>query len=115
MNILSKLSSLLKVNSQDNSWSSTRFSLLYTVLLSNICIFGIWGFVCIVKKEIVSIPADIITLYSLANGITMSGKVIQTRHELKYSNQTSSEPQPEEIEQTPKAPEIDDSSEIEKK
>jgi len=111
MNILSKLSSLLKDNARDNSWSSTRFSLLFTVLISNISIFGIWVFVCIVKKEIISIPADIITLYSLANGITMSGKVIQTRHELKYSNQSSSDSQPDDIEQTPKVSETDNSLE----
>ena len=95
MNIFSKLSSLLKDNSKDNSWSSTRFTLLFTVLISNLSIFGIWVFVCFVKKELVNIPADIITLYSLANGITISGKVIQTRHELKYGNPDSTTETPE--------------------
>ena len=96
MNLLSKLSSLLKDNSQDNTWSSTRFALLFTVLVSNLCIFSVWVFICIIKKEIVNIPTDIISLYSLANGITISGKIIQTRHELKYNQNKQISKEPEE-------------------
>lgn len=84
MKLLSRLSSLLK-DGQDDQWSSTRFTLLFTVLLSNLCIFGVWVFICIHNKELIVIPNEIITIYSLANGITLSGKLIQTRHELKYS------------------------------
>lgn len=83
--IFSKLSSLLK-DGQDNNWSSTRFTLLFTVIISNVSIFGVWMFVCLWQKQMITIPSEIITIYSLANGITLTGKVIQTRHELKYNH-----------------------------
>ena len=85
--LLSKLSSLLK-DGQDNNWSSTRFTLLFTVVISNISIFSVWIFVCLWQKQIITIPAEIITIYSLANGITLTGKVVQTRHELKCGQKT---------------------------
>jgi hypothetical protein len=74
--ILSRLSSLLKDGS-DEHWSSTRFILLFTVLVSNICIFGAWVFVSISQKHLASISSELITIYSLANGITLTGKVVQ--------------------------------------
>jgi hypothetical protein len=89
MKILSRFSSLLK-DGNDDQWSSTRFTLLFTVLLSNICIFGVWAYICIQTKQLILFPSEIITMYCLANGITLSGKVIQTRHELKYSKKNKS-------------------------
>lgn len=74
--ILSRLSSLLKEGDNDQ-WSSTRFSLLFTVLISNICIFGVWVYISISQKQLAPITSEIITVYSLANGITLTGKVVQ--------------------------------------
>jgi|GEM_PF-4162126 len=83
--LLHLLSSLLKDKNND-VWSSTRFTLLLTVILSNFSIFSVWVVVCLYNKDIINIPSSIITLYSLANGITLSGKVVQKRHELKHGN-----------------------------
>lgn len=74
--LLSKLSSLLQENN-DGQWSSTRFALLFTVLISNICIFGVWIYISISQKQMAPISSNLITIYSLANGITLTGKVVQ--------------------------------------
>jgi len=81
---MSKLSSLLKDGQSDN-WSSTRFAMLFTVLLSNIVIFGTWAAVCILKQDIIMIPSSLITLYGLANGIIVTGKVTQKHFEGQHT------------------------------
>ena len=75
------LSSLLKEHSGSEQLSSTRLAMLFTVILSNIVIFGVWAVVCIMKHDLIIIPSSLITLYGLANGITITGKVTQKRFE----------------------------------
>lgn len=86
-----KLSSLLEDNS--GSWSSMRFSHLFTVINSNIVIFGVWAIICIMKKDILDFPGQVVTIYTLANGITFGGKIAQKHFENKemtITNESSS-------------------------
>lgn len=86
--VVSKLSSLLtEGDSSTGQWSSTRFAMLFTVILSNIIIFGVWATVCVMKQEIIMIHSSLITLYGLANGITITGKVTQKHFEGKHTKQ----------------------------
>jgi hypothetical protein len=90
-NLLKKFSSLLQDGSGDSAWSTTRFAFLFTVIISNVVIFGVWVAICYHKREIVPIPSEIVTLYSLANGITAASKVIQKRFESNNTNASDSQ------------------------
>jgi hypothetical protein len=86
MNLLAKLSSLLQDGSGDQMWSTTRFSFLFTVLISNIVIFGVWAAVCYHTRQIVSIPSGVLSIYLAANGITATSKIVQKHFETRAEN-----------------------------
>lgn len=60
-----------------DSLSSTRFSFLFSVLVSNISIFGCWLILSCISNTILPIPESVVVLYGLANGLSFSGKVFQ--------------------------------------
>jgi hypothetical protein len=93
MKLLKKLSSLLQDGSGDGTWSTTRFTFLFTVIVSNVVIFGVWVAICYHRRDIVAIPSQIVTIYSLANGIAATSKIVQKRFETNSTDDTDdSEP-----------------------
>ena len=75
MKIRECIASLLK--DSPDSLSSTRFAFLFSVIVSNISIFGICIGLCIWVGEILPIPDSILLLYCLGNSISFGGKVLQ--------------------------------------
>lgn len=73
--------SLLSKNG--NSMSSIRFVLLLSVILSNSVIFLIWLVLSLINMTMVDIPESVLYLYALANGLSLTGKVVQRQIELK--------------------------------
>lgn len=55
--------------------SSTRFQFLYSSILSNTLVFGLWGLISLFKWELQNIPDGVIWVYAAANGINIAGKV----------------------------------------
>jgi hypothetical protein len=78
--LLHKLSTLL-TEGDDGSWSTTRFAMLFTVLISNVALFSVWVMICWYKKDIIALPTTVVSLYSLANTIVVAGKVTQKKFE----------------------------------
>lgn len=73
--------SLLSDNPE--SLSSMRFSFLFTVLISNLCVFIVWVILCLKNgTSILDVPSGIIYLYALANGGPIAGKLIQKYQEV---------------------------------
>ncbi len=57
--------------------SMTRFISLFTILLSNIVMWGTWIIVCSWEGHMVDIPDGVVFVYAAANGLSMAGKVGQ--------------------------------------
>ena len=85
------MSSMLEENSSVNAWSSTRFSFIFSVVMSNIIMFGIICYETVLTGKVPDVPEGAIWMYALANGISFAGKVSQKLGELKNSSKTSKE------------------------
>ena len=57
--------------------SMTRFLSLFTIVLSNIAMWGTWLLICYFEGHIADIPDGVIYVYVAANGLTLTGKVAQ--------------------------------------
>lgn len=68
--------------------SSMRFTFLFSCIISNITVFGIWSGLSIYEGKILPVHESIIALYCFANGISVTGKLIQKNFEDKYSVNT---------------------------
>lgn len=66
-------------------WKTVRFNLFFTMIISNVSIFGIWIALCIIKSEILSIPESVVLLYATANGIALTGKTAEKIQETKQN------------------------------
>lgn len=98
--LLNKLSSMLEENTSVNSWSSTRFAFLFSVLISNILIFGTVVYETILTGKVPDVPDGALFLYMAANGISFAGKVTQKINELKNSKtETPEDKEPEDQKQ----------------
>jgi hypothetical protein len=67
-------------------WSSTRFSMIFTVVFSNIVL---WSLVIILSSKtlmLAAIPESLIVLYGIGNGVAFSGKIFQKKEEVKSEN-----------------------------
>lgn len=73
------------LSSHVSSMSSTRFLFLFVAAISNFIIFGMWILFSFYHGSLQPIPESVLVLYSLANGITMTGKVFQKNIESKYN------------------------------
>jgi hypothetical protein len=78
--LFSHLSGLFKDNGVNN-WSSSRFVFLFSAILSNLVIFGLWLGLCIYSHQLLPIDTSIIVLYGIANGITSITKLVQKKQE----------------------------------
>ncbi len=58
-----------------NGPSSTRFQFLFSSLLSNTLVFGVWALISLVKWELQNVPDGVVWIYAAANGINIAGKV----------------------------------------
>lgn len=67
----------------DGNLSSQRAAFLLSVVISNLAIFGVWIVLSYINKTIVPINESILVLYGLANGISVTSKLIQTKLEDK--------------------------------
>jgi len=74
--------SMLK-ESDNCSVSMTRFLSLFTIVLSNIAMWGTWLVICYLEGLIVDIPDGVVYVYAAANGLTLAGKVGQKFAEKK--------------------------------
>jgi hypothetical protein len=86
--IFSKFSEML--GDGTNRWKTVRFALIFTMILSNLSIFGIWSYLSIVKWQLMDIPEGVLYLYGLANGIIIFGKSFEKRVEGKMFEMTQS-------------------------
>lgn len=59
------------------SLSSMRFTLLISVLISNLVIFTAWCWLSIRTNSMYNIPDSVLYLYTLSNGLPLTGKVVQ--------------------------------------
>lgn len=89
--LLNKLSSMLEENAPVNAWSSTRFSFIFSVVLSNVVVFSLIGYETILTGKVPDVPEGTIWIYALANGISFAGKVSQKFGELKASKTSDTE------------------------
>ena len=80
--LCSKVSSLFKDSGID-SWSSNRFAYLFTVIISNLSIFGVWIGLSIASGSLIDINWAVLTLYGMANGLTITSKLISKKMETK--------------------------------
>lgn len=76
-----RLLAKLLLSAHPDSLSSTRFSFLLCVFMSNLSVFGIWGYMSFSMGVMAEIPESVIMLYCLANGITFTGKMVQKHME----------------------------------
>jgi hypothetical protein len=81
--LVSKLSSIFKANETSSNWSSIRVAFIYTVLVSNLVFWGIWGWLSLAKHECLRVPQSVILIYASANGISTGGKIWQKNQEAK--------------------------------
>ena len=88
--LMQNLSGMLKFSG--TRWSATRFAFLFAVILSNLCIFGLWVVMCILKQDILPIDNSVVVLYAVANGISFGGKVIQKNMEPGQSDNKPTPP-----------------------
>lgn len=58
--------------------SSARFGFLFAILISNFSVWITWIVFCIVKGEIVDIPAGVYTALAISSGVAFTGKVAQS-------------------------------------
>jgi len=72
----------LLLSNHPDSLSSTRFSFLLCVIISNLSIFLVWSYMSILEGHMVDIPESVIILYCLANGIIYTGKLFQKNIEV---------------------------------
>jgi len=79
--LLHNFSDLLKNGSK--RWSSLRFAFLLSVVISNLAVFGVWVGLSIASNIMLSIPESVIVLYCAANGISLTGKLVQKPMEKK--------------------------------
>lgn len=63
-------------------WSSMRFSFIFTMLLSNLCVWLTWLVISICEGKMVDIPQSVLALYGIANGIGFGSKLRQKGKEL---------------------------------
>lgn len=81
--LLEKLSTMLQENAGNGAWSSTRFSFIFAVIISNIVIFLALTVLTVKEGKFPEVPEGILWLYALANGIAFTGKVVQKTKETK--------------------------------
>ena len=79
--IWKKLESMLITNGEKTSWSSNRVAFLFTMILSNIVIWGAIIYLIILNGAFPDIPQSIVIIYGAANGIASIAKVWQKREE----------------------------------
>ena len=80
-----KLETMFIVNGGPGTWSSNRVAFIFTMVLSNIIMWGAILYLVIVNSAFPDIPNSIVMLYGLANGIASVSKVWQKREERFFS------------------------------
>ena len=63
--------------------SMTRFLSLFTIMMSNIAMWGTWLLICYLEGRMADIPDGVVYVYTAANGLTLTGKVAQKFAEKK--------------------------------
>jgi len=74
--------------------SSMRFVMVFIAVLSTVIVFGAWGYLCIVTRELVDIPQGVWLLYSGANALALGAKVTQSSIAETKPAVTSPQPEP---------------------
>ncbi len=65
------------VLSESGALSAQRLNFLATAAISNLVFWGVWAALCFHDSTVLKIPDSVIVIYSLANGISMAGKLSQ--------------------------------------
>lgn len=69
------------LSSDPKSSSAMRASFLLSAVVSNLFVFILWAVVSLKQGALANIPDNVIWLYALANGIAVTGKVVQKQIE----------------------------------
>ncbi|MCE5212123.1 MAG: hypothetical protein LLG40_11260 [Deltaproteobacteria bacterium] len=79
MEIVRKILAYLKqLTDFASTYSSNRFSYLFTTVVSTVVFWGTWSGICIYNGSIVDIPAGVYISYGMAIGIVALGKFGQS-------------------------------------
>lgn len=79
--IWKKLESMVITNGEKSSWSSNRVAFLFTMILSNVIVWGAIVYLTLLNGAFPDIPQSIVIIYGAANGIASIAKVWQKREE----------------------------------
>lgn len=83
--IWKKIESIFVVNGGPGTWSSNRVAFIFTMVISNIIIWGAIATLVIMNSAFPDIPDSIVMVYGLANGIASVSKVWQKKEERLFS------------------------------
>lgn len=91
--IISALSSKIAIilSSEVSIKNTVRVNLIFTAIISNLSIFGVWIILSSIKGELLPIPESIIILYTAANGIALTGKTAEKIQEQKQNTTDNTE------------------------
>jgi len=76
--------------SRDNNTPSImRFAFVFSILISNLTLWGAWIVMSIYQGNLVNIPSGVVEAYSFANGAAFLGKSMQSFAERHRYNDTN--------------------------
>lgn len=76
--LFERLSSMLLSDDKAN-WSSSRFQMVFTVVVSNLCLWFVFVFLCIKQGAMIDVPQGVLAIYGIANGIAAGAYVVQKK------------------------------------
>ena len=85
-----KFQTMFVESSDDGHWSSNRFAYVFTMLISNLILWGCILFIVITTTSFPEIPGGIIMVYGISNGVSSIAKIWQKREE-RFMEQLSGE------------------------
>jgi len=88
--IFEQFLTIFRTDETSKNWSSTRFTFVFTVLLSNVVIFTLFAIFSMSDGKFPEISEGVLWLYAIANGIAFTGKVSQ-----KFKEGNNNETNPE--------------------
>ena len=84
-----KFQTMFEESGDDHMWSANRFAYVFTMLISNLVIWGAVLYLVIHLNAFPEIPQGIIFIYGISNGVASMAKVFQKREE-RFAEQISS-------------------------
>lgn len=87
-----RIDRLLIENTKDGLWSTTRFSFIFTVVVSNLVIWLLIVIYFIANNKFPDVPESMVWMYASANGVAGMTKVASKITEKKNVSESVSQP-----------------------